>query len=86
MIKHVAVAVVKTRHIYSDLFQWFRNLLGMNLVSYEDMIEAACKEAFEKLERTYPGVFDVQLSTAQTTNGAAEIIAYGKVEVPEDQA
>lgn len=79
--KTVFTAVVKTRHVYADMFQFIRNLLGMNLVSYETMIEQAIEEAITKLETLYPSVYDIQLSTSQTTNGAAEIIAYGKVDV-----
>jgi uncharacterized protein YbjQ (UPF0145 family) len=81
--KTVSVAVVKTRHIYADLFQWFRNALGMNLVSYEVMIEEATQEAIDKLEKRYPDVFNIRLSTSQVTMGAAEIIAYGEILVSE---
>ena len=81
--KNVGVAVVKTRNIYSDLFQWFRNQLGMNLVAYEVMIEEAVDEAFTKIETTYPGVYDVRIVTTTISGGAAEVIAYGKVDIIE---
>jgi uncharacterized protein YbjQ (UPF0145 family) len=78
--KNVGVAVVKTRNIYTNLFQWFRNQLGMNLVAYEIMIEQAVEEAFEKIETKYPGVYDVHIVTTTITNDAAEVIAYGKLD------
>jgi uncharacterized protein YbjQ (UPF0145 family) len=81
--KTVSVAVVKTRHVYADLFQWVRNLLGMNLIAYESLIEEATNEAIAKLEAKYPDVEDVHIGTAQISNGAAEIIAYGKIWVPD---
>jgi len=77
--KTVFVAVVKTKHIYSDIFQWIRNMLGMNLVAYERMIEGAVAEGITKIETMYPGVYDIRISTSQVSNGAAEIIVYGKV-------
>jgi uncharacterized protein YbjQ (UPF0145 family) len=82
--KNVGVAVVKTRNIYTNLFQWFRNQLGMNLVAYEIMIEQAVEEAFEKIETKYPGVYNVHIVTTTITNDAAEVIAYGLWEVEED--
>lgn len=81
--KTVAVAIVKTRHIYADFFQWFRNMLGMNLVSYEALIEEAVNEAITKLETKYPGVTNIRLSTTEIAAGAAEIIAYGEILVEE---
>lgn len=80
----VAVSAVKTRHVYSDVFQWVRNLLGMNLIAYESLIDAATKEAIDKLHNKHPGVKNVHLGTAQLSRGAAEIIAYGTIMVPDD--
>lgn len=83
-VRYVGVAVVKTRNIYTNLFQWFRNQLGMNLVAYEDMIEEAVNECFEKIEKRYPGVYNVRLVTTTITNDAAEVIAYGLLDVDDD--
>ncbi len=75
----VFVVVVKTKHFLSDFFQSFRNMVGMNLVAYEQMIEDSLGEAYIKITKKYPNVYDIKFSTSQVTNGASEIICYGKI-------
>lgn len=77
--KIVFAVAVTTKHAFADFFQWFKNLLGMNLTSYEDMIEEATEQALYKLYKCYPDVYDVQITSAFTTMSAAQIIAYGKI-------
>jgi len=82
--KTVFAVVVKTKHFLADFFQWIRNILGMNLVAYEDMIENAIEEALHKLYASFPDVYDVKFTTTQVTNGACEVIIYGKIKVKEN--
>lgn len=77
--KTVFAVVVKSRHFLSDIFQGFRNTLGMNLKAYEKMIEEALEEVLHKLVTNYPDVYDIRFTTSQVSVGACEIIAYGKV-------
>ena len=83
----VFVAVVKTKHFLSDIFQNVKNMVGMNLIAYEKMIEDALGEAYIKLSKKYPDVYDVKFTTTQVTDGACEIICYGKLdeEVEEEK-
>ena len=80
-VKTVFAVSVRSKHVFSDFFQWFRNLLGMNLVAYEQMIEDSVEEALYKLYQSYPDVYDVKITTSMTTMGASEVIVYGKVRV-----
>lgn len=71
--------VVKTKHIYSDIFQWARNVLGKRLPGYENMITDAIQTALDNLYKKHPKVYDVHITQCEVTQGAAEIIVYGKV-------
>ena len=81
--KTVFAVSVKTKHFLADFFQWFKNLIGMNLTAYEEMIEDSVEEAMYKLLKKYPDVYDLKIATSQTAMGASEIIVYGKVKVDE---
>ena len=81
MERTVFAVVVKTRHFLADFFQGIKNTIGMNLDAYERMIEDAIEEAMHKLLKKYPKVYDIRLATTQVTNGACEVIVYGKIKV-----
>jgi len=74
--------VVKSKHVFTDFFQWARNVLGKNLPAYEDMIRDSIKEALDKLYKNHKDVYDVKIATSTVTFGASEIIVYGKVRWP----
>ena len=75
----VFAVVVKTKHFLSDIFQNVKNMVGMNLTAYEKMIEDALGECYMKLTKKYPDVYDIRFTTSQVTDGACEIICYGKI-------
>lgn len=75
----VFAVTVKSKHFMADFFQWFKNLIGMNLTAYETMIEDTVEEAIYKLLKKYPDVYDIKITTSMVTHGASEIIVYGKV-------
>lgn len=79
-VRVVFSVVVKTKHFLSDILQGFKNTVGMNLVAYEQMIEDALGECYMKLIKKYPNVYDIKFTTSQVTNGACEIICYGKID------
>jgi len=81
--KTVFAVTVKTKHFMADFFQWFKNLVGMNLTAYEEMIEDGVEEALYKLYKKYPDVYDIKISTSQVTTGACEIIVYGKIKIKD---
>lgn len=77
--KIVFEVIVKSRHVFTDAFQWARNILGRNLPAYEVMIKGSIQEALDKLYDNYPDVYDVRITTSTVTLGASEIIVYGKI-------
>ena len=77
----VFAVTVKTKHFMRDWCQSVRNMVGMNLPAYEEMIEDALEESYIKLMKKYPQVYDVKFTTAQVQNGACEVICYGKIKV-----
>jgi len=83
--KTVFAVSVKTKHFLADFFQWFKNLIGMNLTAYETMIEDAIEECIYKLFKKYPDAYDLKITTSQVSMGACEIIVYGKIKVIENE-
>lgn len=79
MEKTVYEVTVKTKHFMADFFNNIRNLLGLNLVSYENLIKDGIEETLIKLYKKHPNVYDIKITTAQMALGACEIIIYGKV-------
>jgi uncharacterized protein YbjQ (UPF0145 family) len=79
----VFVVKVKTRNMYADIFQGLRNMLGMNLTSYEKMIATTIKEALVELYEENPTVDPSSIRIASSNvvagAGAAEIIVSGVV-------
>ncbi len=65
--------------MYSDILQNIKNMLGMNLTSYETLIASAITEATEELYIKYPNVdpYTIRIATSQVSVGAAEVIVYG---------
>ena len=79
--KVVFAVAVKSKHIFADTIQWARNVLGKNLPAYEELLEETIQQALDKLYDKYPDVYDIQITQCEITQGAAEIIVYGKIKV-----
>jgi len=77
--KIVFEVAVKSKHIFSDTFQWARNVLGKNLIGYEDLIRETIQLALDRLYAKYPNVYNIQITQTEVATGAAEIIIYGLV-------
>jgi len=81
MEKVVFEVSVKSKNIFTDTFQWARNVLGKDLPAYENLLRDSINTALSRLYKKYPDVYDVQITQCEITSGAAEIIVYGKVKV-----
>ena len=79
-MKTVFEIVVKSKGIWRDKLQWARNIFGMNLIGYEEMIRQGLDEALDKLYTKYPKVQNVRVSTMNVAQGAAEIVVYGEID------
>jgi len=75
----VHATVVKTRHLYADMLQTIRNMLGMNLRSYENMTDEGIKEALQILNDKYEGLdpHSIKIATANAASGAIMVIVSG---------
>jgi uncharacterized protein YbjQ (UPF0145 family) len=73
---------VRARNIGRDITQGFRNVVGGELKSYTGLLADAREEAIVRMETQAEelgadAVVSVRFVTAEVTQGAAEILAYG---------
>lgn len=78
----VTGSYVASKAFYKDIFAGVRNFFGWEIKEYTKMLEEAREKAVERMEKNAEklgasAVINVRLATAQTTRGAAEILAYG---------
>jgi uncharacterized protein YbjQ (UPF0145 family) len=73
---------VRARNVGRDITQGLRNLAGGELKAYTTLMSDAREEAIVRMEAEAEGmgadaVVGVRFVTAEVTQGAAEILAYG---------
>jgi uncharacterized protein YbjQ (UPF0145 family) len=73
---------IRTRHLFADLGEWVRNLVGAELHHYTKMMAEAREQALDRMQAEAQrlganAVIGVRLGTMKITNGAAEMFAYG---------
>ncbi len=72
-----------SKNLVADTLESIRNsTIGGELKFFSELIREGVRVAMERLEEEAAaigadGVYGVQISTPQVTNGAAEIVAYG---------
>lgn len=81
-------STVRARHIGRDIMAGFKNIIGGEIASYTQLMEASRDEAIKRMvneakELGANAVVNVRLSTASIMQGAAEIFAYGTAVVVE---
>ena len=74
----INITKVVTRNIIMDIVANIENILGMNLKSYEDMINKGIKEIEEELEEKKIKLKWYRYEMNQLTNGAMAIMLYGE--------
>ena len=74
----INITKVVTRNIIMDIVANIQNILGMNLKSYEDMINKGIKEIEEELEEKKIKLKWYRYEMNQLTNGAMAIMLYGE--------
>ena len=75
-------AATRTRHVFQDVTEWLRNLVGAELEHYTKMLAEAREQAIERMladarQLGADAVIGVQIATNHVTAGAAEVLAYG---------
>ena len=76
-MKQITITKVVTKNFIMDMIASMQNFFGMNLTTYEKMVEKGMKQIRDELEQK-----DIQLTwyrfeITQLTNGAVSITLYG---------
>lgn len=84
-------SAIRTRHVFADLSEWIRNLVGAELHHYTKMMGEAREQALDRMIADAQrlganGVIGVRFGTMKITNGAAELFVYGTAVTIEDPA
>lgn len=75
--KMITITKVVTRNFIMDIVANIQNMLGMNLVSYEKMIDKAIGQIMKDLEERKIKLKWYRYEMNQLTNGAMAILFYG---------
>jgi uncharacterized protein YbjQ (UPF0145 family) len=74
--------IVKTKHMFIDILQAFRSIIGGELSRYTDMMDEARQEATDRMIKQAEGlradaIVTVRYATSNILDGASEIVVYG---------
>ncbi len=75
-------STVRAKHIGRDILAGLKNIVGGEIQEYTEMLEEARKEALNRMINNAKklgadAIVNVRFATSYTTQGAAEILAYG---------
>lgn len=75
-------ASIRSRHLFQDIGEWLRNLVGAELHHYTKMMAETREQALDRMtaqarEIGADAVIGVQFATTGIVAGAAELLAYG---------
>lgn len=76
-MKQITITKVVTRNFIMDLVSSMQNFFGLNLTSYEKMVEKAMEEIREELKEKDIKLEWYRFEITQLTNGALSITLYG---------
>ena len=76
MIKQIHINKTVTRNFILDIIANLQNFFGMNLTSYEKMVDKAMEQIKEELVGKELSWFRYEIT--QLTNGALSITLYGE--------
>ena len=82
-------SAIRTRHVFADLVEWIRNLVGSELPHYTKMIAETREQALDRMaedarKRGANAVICVRLEMSNVARGAAEVLAYGTAVIVEE--
>ncbi len=83
-------SAIRTRHLFADIGEWVRNLVGAELQHYTKMMAETREQALDRMVGDAArlganAVVGVRFGTTQIASGAAEIFAYGTAVVVADE-
>lgn len=77
MNKQVTITKVVTRNFLMDILAGLQNIFGMNLTSYEKMVDRGMEQIKEEIELQGLELNWYRYEITQLTNGAVSITFYG---------
>ena len=76
-MKQVTITKVVSRNFIMDFVARFQNMVGMNLTSYENMVDKACSQIREQLDEGKIKLSWYRYEITQLTSGAVSVTLYG---------
>jgi uncharacterized protein YbjQ (UPF0145 family) len=80
MLEQVTITKVVSRNFIQDFIAKFQNMVGLNLTSYEAMVQKGVEQIKQELEKSNIKVKWFRYEISQLSNGAMAIMFYGEVE------
>ena len=76
-MQNITITKVVTRNLIMDFVAKFQNMVGMNLTSYEKMVDRGMQQINEELDKRELELSWYRYEITQLTNGAISITLYG---------
>ncbi len=75
-------AAIRTRHVFADISEWIRNLVGAELHHYTKMMAETREQALDRMtdrarKLGADAVLMTRFATSNIASGASEMLAYG---------
>ena len=75
-------SAIRTRHVFLDVVEWLRNLVGMELHHYTKMMAETREQALDRMKEQArklgaDAVLNIRFATSSIASGASEMLAYG---------
>ena len=76
-MNQITITKVVSRNFIMDFVARFQNAVGMNLTSYEIMVDKACEQIVSQLKDNNIELNWYRYEITQLTNGAVSVTIYG---------
>ena len=76
-MKQITITKVVSRNFFMDIVSSFQNMVGMNLTSYEKMVDKGMNQIENQLKEKKINLEWYRYEITQLTNGALSITLYG---------
>lgn len=73
---------IRTRHLFADITEFFRNLVGAELHHYTKMMAESREQALDRMEDQArqlgaDAILQIRFATSNIASGASEMLVYG---------
>jgi len=75
-------SAIRSRHVFHDIAEWIRNLVGAELHHYTKMMAETREQALDRMKEQAralgaDAVVELRFEATSIASGAAELLAYG---------